>query len=292
MTAATAPARSRPAAGRAGLATARLLRLELRHNAMLWLLPVVIAVFWLTTYRKTMALPPLWSPRADSLQTGVVIVFTAPVAGAAAWMGSREARRHVTDLVSVTARPRWARQLASWAATAGWAIVGYLVCLAAVYGVTAHQVHWGGPLWWPAAVTVASLAAVSALGFAAGALLPSRFTAPVVAVAAFFVLALSTQLIVGSQSYWQVSPIATGPWDGGPDPGVATFYPYVPDLAIAQFMFLAGITAAVLGGLALAAGPAGGGGWAGPRRRSPRRGCWPRPPPPGWPAPARWTGRA
>jgi len=257
MTAATAPARSRLAAGRAGLATARLLRLELRHNAMLWLLPVVIAVIWLTTYRKTMALPPLWSPRADSLQTGVVIVFTAPVAGAAAWMGSREARRHVTDLVSVTARPRWARQLASWAATAVWAIVGYLVCLAAVYGVTAHQVHWGGPLWWPAAVTVASLAAVSALGFAAGALLPSRFTAPVVAVAAFFVLALSTQLIVGSQSYWQVSPIATGPWDGGPDPGVATFYPYVPDLAIAQFMFLAGITVAVLGGLALAAGPGG-----------------------------------
>ncbi|HEY2127568.1 MAG TPA: hypothetical protein VGH77_10325 [Streptosporangiaceae bacterium] len=259
MTAATAPARSRPqpAAGRPGLAAARLLRLELRHNAMLWLLPVVIAVFWLTTYRKTMALPPLWSLRADSLQTGVVIVFTAPVAGAAAWMGSREARRHVTDLVSVTARPRWARQLASWAATAGWAIVGYLVCLAAVYGVTAHQVHWGGPLWWPAAVTAASLAAVSALGFAAGALLPSRFTAPVVAVAAFFVLALSTQLIVGSQSYWQVSPIVTGPWNGGPDPGVATFYPYVPDLAIAQFMFLAGITVAVLGGLALAAGPGG-----------------------------------
>ena len=107
-----------------------------------------------------MALPPLWSPRASSLQTGAVAVFTAPVAGAAAWMGSREARRHVTDLVSVTARPGWARQLATWAATAGWAIVGYLGCLAAVYGVTAHQAHWGGPLWWPAAVAAATLLAV------------------------------------------------------------------------------------------------------------------------------------
>ncbi len=259
MTAATAPARSRPgpAAGRPGLAAARLLRLELRHNAMLWLLPVVIALFWLTTYRKTMALPPLWSPRASSLQTGTVAVFTAPVAGAAAWMGSREARRHVTDLVTVTARPGWARQLAIWAATAGWALAGYLVCLAAVYGVTAHQARWGGPLWWPAAVAAATLVAVSALGFAAGTLLPSRFTAPVTAIAAFFVVALSTQLIVGSQSYWNVSPIVSAPWDIGVDAGVATFYPYVPDLAIAQVMFLAGVTVAVLGLLALAAGPGG-----------------------------------
>ena len=85
---------------------------------MVWLLPVVIALFWLTNYRKTMALPPLWSLRAASLQTGAVVDFAAPVTGAAAWMGSREARRHVTDLVTVTARPRWARQLTTWAATA------------------------------------------------------------------------------------------------------------------------------------------------------------------------------
>src|ERR1700757_3192315 len=94
-------------------APARLLRLELRHNAMLWLLPVVLALFWLTYYRKIMALPPLWEPRASSLQTGGVAVFTAPVAGAAAWMGTREARRRVSDLVGVTAVPRWARQLAT-----------------------------------------------------------------------------------------------------------------------------------------------------------------------------------
>ena len=253
------PARSRPgpAARRPALASARLLWLELRHNAMMWLVPVVLALFWLTTYRKTMAPPPLWSLRASSLQTGVVAVFTAPVAGAAAWMGAREARRHVADLVAVTARPRWARQLTTWAATAGWAIAGYLVCLAVVYGVTAHQVHWGGPLWWPAAVTAATLATLAALGFAAGTLLPSRLTAPVTAIAAFFVVALSTQLIVGSQSYWNVSPIVSKPWDIGPDDGVATFYPYVHDLAIAQLMFLAGVTVAVLGLLALAAGPGG-----------------------------------
>ena len=236
---------------------ARLLWLELRHNAMLWLLPVVFALFWLTYYRKITAQPPLWDPRAASLQTGAVAVFTAPVAGAAAWMGTRDARRRVSDLVAVTARPRWARQLTTWAATAAWAVVGYLACLAVVYGVTARQANWGGPLWWPAAVPAATVAAVAALGFAAGTLLPSRFTAPLTAIAAFFVVALSTQLIVGSQSYWVVSPIVASPWDLGGDAGAATFYPYVPDLAMAQLMFLAGVTVAVLGALALAAGRGG-----------------------------------
>jgi hypothetical protein len=259
MTATSAPAISRqlPTPRHRALVTARLLRLELRHNAMLWMLPVVFALFWLTTYRKTMAMPPLWNLRAASMQSGAILDFITPVVGAAAWMGSREARRHTSELMRITAWPRWAQMLATWAATTCWALVGYLVCLAIVYGMTAHQASWGGPLWWPAAVVAASLPALSALGFAAGALLPSRFTAPLAAIAAFFVLALSTELIVGSQSYWQISPVVTGPWDIGPDAGVATFYPYLPDLAIAQVMLPAGLTMALLASLALSRGSGG-----------------------------------
>jgi hypothetical protein len=260
MTAATtAPAASgwRSAPHRPGLSALRLLRLELRHNAMAWLLPVVIGLFWLITYRKTMATPPLWNLRASGLQSGAVLDFAIPVTGAAAWMGSREARRRVTDQVTITARPRWTRLLMPWAATTIWAMVAYLGCMAVLYGVTARQAGWGGPLWWPAAVAAASLPAFSALGFVAGTFLHSRFTAPLAAIAAFFILALSTELIVGSQSYWQISPIVTGPWDLGPQAGVATFYPFVPDLSIAQVMFLAGLTVALLGALALPAGSAG-----------------------------------
>ena len=135
--------------------------------------------------------------------------------------------------------------------------MAYLVCVAVVYGVTAHQATWGGPLWWPALVAGASLPAVTALGFAAGALIPSRFTAPLVTIAAFFVLALSTQLIHGSQSYWQISPVVAAPWDIGPDPSAGTFYAYQPDLPLAQVMFLAGLTVAVLGALALPGGRGG-----------------------------------
>jgi hypothetical protein len=256
-TGATAASQWPSARHRPGLATLRLLRLELRHNAMARLLPVAIGLFWLTTYRKTMAMPPLWNMRADSLQMGAVLDFAVPVTGAAAWMGSREARRRVTDQVTITARPRWARLLISWAATTIWAMVAYLGCLAVLYGVTARQASWGGPLWWPAAVAAASVPAFSALGFAVGTFLPSRFTAPLAAIAAFFFLALSTELIHGSQSYWQISPIVSGPWDMGPQAGVATFYPFEPDLSIAQVMFLAGLTVALLGALALPAGSAG-----------------------------------
>ena len=70
MTAGAAAA-SRPVPARPGRwpAAGRLLRLELRHNAMLWMLPVAAALFWLTTYRKVMAMPPLWNLRAPAMQT-------------------------------------------------------------------------------------------------------------------------------------------------------------------------------------------------------------------------------
>jgi hypothetical protein len=259
MTAVRAPAtsRPRPATRRPGLAAARLLRLELRRNAMLWVLPVAVVLFWFTTYRKAMAMPPLWNLRAPAMQVGALLAFVLPVAGAAAWMGAREGRRHTTDLVTITARPRSAGLLATWAATTCWALAGYLGCLSVLYGATAQQAAWGGPLWWPAAVGAMSLPALSALGFAAGTLVPSRFTAPLAAVAAFFGLALSTELINGSQSYWQISPVVTGPWDAESNPGAGTFYPYLPDLPIAQVMFLAGLAIAVLAALAL---PSGSGG--------------------------------
>ena len=81
----------------------RLLRLELRHNAVPLILPVIAALFWLTTYRKIAGMQPLWNVRAQILQMNSVIDFVAPLAGAAAWMGSRESRCRVTDTVTTSA---------------------------------------------------------------------------------------------------------------------------------------------------------------------------------------------
>jgi hypothetical protein len=238
----------------------RLLRLELRRNVLPLMLPLVAVLFWIITYRKTMALPPLWNVRAMTMQSTLVAVFVPSVIGAAAWMGSREGRHGMTDLVVGTARPRWARQLAAWAATTCWAMAAYLACVGVLYGGTARQATGGGPLWWPVAVGAACLPALAALGFAAGALRPSRFTTPLVAVGAFLALEISLQMIHGSESAMQISPLVAGPWElGTTDQGVATFYPYLRDLPIAQMLFLAGLTAVFLGVLGL---PAGAGGRA------------------------------
>ncbi|MEU4475336.1 hypothetical protein [Micromonospora sp. NPDC023888] len=238
-------------------ATSGLLRLEMRRSVMLWMLPLVATLFWFITYRPSMAYPPLWNVRAMSMQTTALSVFAPTVVGAAAWLGWRERRHGMTDLLIGTARPRWSRQLATWAATTCWAIVAYLGCGGVLYGVTAWQGAWGGPLWWPAVVGVVSMPAFAALGFAAGVLRPSRFTAPLVAIGVFLALQISLQFIHGDDSYWQISPLVAGPWEIGPDTGVATFYRYLPDLPIAQVLFLAGLTAALLGTLGLP-GDAGG----------------------------------
>jgi hypothetical protein len=264
MTVSSAPAASRPAAARRGagsavLGSGRLLRLELRHNAMLWLLPVAFALFWYNGYREIMALPPMWNLRAMTLQNRLLFDLMVPATGAAAWMGSREGRRSITEVVAGTARPRWSRQLATWAATTAWAEVGCLACVAVVYLITARHASWGGPLWWPAAVSVAGVPALTAIGFAAGAWFPGRFVTPLVTVVVFFGLAYGTQATSGDHSYWQISPLTAGAFDIGAAPGVASFYRYLPDLSIAQVMFTSGLTVAILGGLCLL-GASGAGG--------------------------------
>jgi hypothetical protein len=261
MTAASAPVAVRPARGSAvpGRGAWRLLRLELRRNAMLWMLPLAVALFWYNAYRGAMALPPLWNLRAMTMQNGALLDFVPPVVGAAAWMGSREGRRGMTDLVTGTARPRWSARLATWAATTCWALVAYLGCVGFFYLMTARQAASSGPLWWPAAVGAVGIPALSAIGFAAGALRPGRFTAPLVTVAVFVALGFGAEAARGSASYWQIAPITSGPANLGPSSGVATFYHYLPDLSIAQLMFLAGVIAAVLGGLGLPA--SSGGRW-------------------------------
>jgi hypothetical protein len=252
MTAATAPAAA-PRAWRVPrpAGPARLLRIELRRSPMLWMLPLLAALFWLSAYRTAMNNPPFWNIRAATLQANAMLVFAPLLAGVCAWAGSRDGRRGLVDLVGVTAVPRWAAQLAAWAAATIWAEALYLAGVGVLYGVTAHQGAWGGPLWWPVAVGVAMIAASCALGFAAGLLLASRFTAPLAALVMFLALAGGAFAIQADVRYAQIWPLSVqGPF---PANSYGIFYPYLPDLAIAQVMFLAGLAAAALGAIGLPA---------------------------------------
>jgi hypothetical protein len=236
-------------------AAGRLLRLELRRSAMLWMMPVAGALFWYNAFRESMAEPALWNLRAMTMQHGILLDFAPPVVGAAAWMGSRDGRRRLTDLIATVPKPRWVTQLATWAAVTCWALVAYCCCVGVLYVETALQAHWGGPLWWPAIVGAAGIPALSAVGFAAGAWFPSRFTVPVVTVGVFFALGFSAQ---PRTPQWQVSPVIAGSPYIGPDPGIGTFYHYLPDLSIVQVFCLVGVAVAALGALGVldrASGP-------------------------------------
>ena len=236
----------------------RLLRLELRRSILPWLLPVIVALFWFDSFRSSLGGPPLWSARTFfSLGQGHDVIDFGPlVAGAAAWAGSREFRRRTTDLVAVTPLPRWAGRLTAWAAIICWIEVAFGACVGLMFWADAHQGTWGGPPLWPVAAGAAAVAAFATLGFALGALLPGRFTAPLAAFGAFIALVLSSHAGFDPHStpYAQVLPV-NGQGLIKYDTGV--FYPFQPDVSIVRMIFLGGLILAALGALGLPRDSAG-----------------------------------
>ncbi|MGD0441313.1 MAG: hypothetical protein ABSB52_11910 [Acidimicrobiales bacterium] len=227
---------------------ARLLRLELRHSIMILLLPLLGALFYFDAFHKAVGYPPFWFVRSSVILHELVPDVSLFAAGVAAWSGSREGRRETVDLVTMAARPRWATALASFAGTTIWTLAAFLGCVAVLYGFTATQASWGGPPWWPVAAGAAVLCAFCALGFAAGLLLPSRFTAPLAALVTFLVLIVAFRVVLNEShpSFALLSPMnSVPPGDAG------VFFHYFPDLYIVQIMFFAGIVVVVLGGLGL-----------------------------------------
>ena len=257
MTAATsAPVRHQPPRAPRPVppSAARLLWLELRRNPMPWILPLIAVLFWFDSYRPSTTQPPIWALRTfwNMGQGHTIIDFGPFVAGVAAWAGSRDGRRGIADLVTATARPRWAAQLATWAATVIWAVGGYLAFVAVMFGIYAHQGVQGSPPWWWVAVGAAAVTAFCAAGFAVGALFPSRFAAPLAAFGAFLALVMSSRTGFSATSGWAL--ILPTNSNGNYQPLSGIFYPYLPDLPIARVMFLAGIAVAVLGLIGLPAG--------------------------------------
>jgi hypothetical protein len=263
MTAATgAPVRYQTprATSAVPLNAARLLRVELRRNAMPWILPLIAALFWFDSYRPSIGTAQLYGLRTfwNMGQGHTIIDFGPFVAGVAAWMGSRDGRRGLADLVTATARPRWAAQLATWAATAIWAVAAYLVFVGVMFAVYAHQGVAGTPPWWWVAAGATAVAAFSAAGFTVGAYWPSRFAAPVAAFGGFLALVMSSQTGFKNTSGWAlILPTNSNGNFDRTDSGIS--YPWLPDLPIARIMFLAGIAVAALGLIGLP--PRAGGQW-------------------------------
>ncbi len=223
----------------------RLLRLEARRSALLPLLPVLVLLLWLSPIAQHLTPTALWPDRSADLQSTIQMLGPF-VAGAAAWMAAREQRRALTDLLACTPRSPWARGLATWTTTSGWAVLFYATIGAVVFALTAAQATWGHPVLWPMLSGLAALLACSAAGFAAGRLLPSRFTTPLVAIAVFATMAAGMQAALNGDALGRLSPIY-------PSIGLASsvFYAIRPDLTWVQLTCYLGVTAAAFGLIAL-----------------------------------------
>jgi len=248
----SAPAQHRPPRVSSAVprGAARLLSVELRRNAMPWILPLIAALFWFDSYRPSTGTAPLYSLRTfwNMGQGHTIIDFGPFVAGVAAWMGSRDGRRGMADLVTATSRPHWAAQLTTWAATAIWAVAAYLVFVGIMFAMYARQGVGGAPPWWWVAVGAMAVAAFSAAGFAIGAYWPTRFAAPVAAFGGFLAMVTSSQTGFSHVNGWaQILPTNSNGNFGNPLTDAGIFYPWMPDVPIVRIMFLAGLAVAALG---------------------------------------------
>jgi hypothetical protein len=236
---------------------ARLLWVELRRNTMPVVLPLIAVLFWFDSYRIAATMPPLWVERLYYIlgQGHALLDFAPFVAGVAAWMGSRDRRRGLTDLVTATVRPRWETQLATWAATVVWAVGAYLVFMAVTLGLLGRSIDYGSPPWWPVAVGAVGVAAFTSLGFALGAYFPGRFIAPIAAFGALFAMGTSSQLGFSEGSGWVLILPTMSNNNFGQDAGI--FYQFLPDVSIARVIFGAGLALVAVGLLGL---PASAGG--------------------------------
>ena len=251
--------RARPGWRRPAPLVARIVRMEIRHSTFVWGLPLLAILFIFDPFRTASAYPDLWPLRATVVLNKFwpdCVPFTA---GFSAWAGSREGRRHVFDLLGTTARPAWTRQLCSFAGTLAWVLAAFGAGTAAVYVKTATTATWGGPPVWPVVAGAVALTAVSALAFTLGALLPGRFTAPIVAVGIMVVVleAFRVAVTMSGGPVGVLSPATAVPPD---DSGL--FYPVAPDVSIIQVIFFAGAALGAIGLLGLSP-RTGGVGWRG-----------------------------
>jgi hypothetical protein len=230
---------------------ARVLRIEIRRSVVLWSVPLLAALFFFDSFRTAAGFLPAWTARSSVITNNMIADFGPFAAGLAAWVASREGRRKTGDLLTTTVRPAWARQASALGATLFWLLLTFLAGVAALYVDTARLATWGGPPVWPVVVGVVEVITFAVIGCTVGALFPGRFTAPLTAIGCFLLATVGYHAAVGVRSgkstFALLSPATTVPLGD-----VGVFYRVAPDLAIAQVMFMGGVTIAMLGLLTLA----------------------------------------
>lgn len=147
-----------------------------------------------------------WAFAADTLSDYTIVL--GPLAGTvAAWVGGRECRRRLTELLATTARPALSRTGTTWAALT----LGLVLGMAGVIGVLAAGIaptvsYQGGR--WPASLLLVLLGIVvcSSIGFAAGRVIPGRLVAPAVGIVLYVGTGMVSYLDVAWEAFTPLAP--------------------------------------------------------------------------------------
>jgi hypothetical protein len=208
-----------------------MLRIEARRGVGLLLFVPVVAAFALLT-RESLTPVAVWLFPVTVSALRPNLLWLGPLAGGlAAWSATRERRRGTEELLATTPSPATVRDLAAWAAVAGWCCLAYASVCAAFLLATHLNATWGSPTVGPVLTGLLQVAALSALGYAAGRWLPGRFTPPFVAIALFSLL-----VVLGGADRFGIGSLSPA---AGPVPSV--WHEEVPDLQTPQTLVFAGL---------------------------------------------------
>ena len=166
------------------MGTATMLRIEARRSTGLLFFPVlVLAAFWVAREYLPNGVA-LWT--AATYASRQTVIFLGPLmAGLAAWTAGRNGRRGMDELLASTPRSAARRDLTTWAAIALWGVLAYAGATAVLSAITYPGATWGSPPLVFLAEGLLALLAYTAIGYAAGCYLRSRFVAPLVPVALY-----------------------------------------------------------------------------------------------------------
>ncbi|MFJ8585122.1 hypothetical protein ACIRD2_10745 [Streptomyces sp. NPDC093595] len=181
------------------------LRTELRRGIGPWSGAAVAVTVLVAMYGKAPGWQGRWSDASDLLHTAAGLLAGPLAAATGCWQGGRERRRSTGELLASAPRGRLARTLVAAAPAALWPTAGLLGAVAVCLGATWPYAGGGRPFLSVPAADAVAVAALGALGFVAGRLVPWRLAAPLVAAAAYVGLGLPSY--TASPARW-LSPAA------------------------------------------------------------------------------------
>lgn len=192
--------------------------IELRHSLCYWaaallpLLGALLLVLRQPPFQGFHSWTSTWPSGVQWLNGSSVVLGPLIIAGAA-WLGGREQRHGMSDLVGSTPRPPRSRLLWSWGALGGGVVTGFLLYSAIVAAATAPgAVFTGGR--WPGAWVLVGLGwlTCAAVGCGLGRVVHGRLVAPAAGLIAYVGFAVLDYF--GAQ-WIQLAPVALLPVSDG-----------------------------------------------------------------------------